>query len=152
MAAYTERIAIYKQREEINKIMMEMFSLLKEYTKGKAPDKVLVREEVVEQSEVLDSREDEGEDEDEIDKSTRWGKYTDRLMNMPKSRSIGYYLKHEINRKTIENLVNNHEYNDALLLTRLEKMDNEIYKSLPVGPMYDAILKKQLVKKKRKRR
>ncbi|GJX22310.1 hypothetical protein Tco_0226755 [Tanacetum coccineum] len=38
--------AIYKQREEINQIMTEMFSLLKEFTKGKSLEKVLVREEV----------------------------------------------------------------------------------------------------------
>ncbi|GJT23780.1 hypothetical protein Tco_0893717 [Tanacetum coccineum] len=38
--------AIYKQRDEINEIMTEMFSLLKEYTKGKSPEKVLVTEEV----------------------------------------------------------------------------------------------------------
>nr|GEV19924.1 hypothetical protein [Tanacetum cinerariifolium] len=38
--------AIYKQREESNERMFEMFSLLREYTKGKALEKVLVREEV----------------------------------------------------------------------------------------------------------
>ncbi|GJY08852.1 hypothetical protein Tco_0377037 [Tanacetum coccineum] len=38
--------AIFKQREEINERMTEMFSILKEYTKGKSPEKVLVREEV----------------------------------------------------------------------------------------------------------
>ncbi|GJU65678.1 zinc finger, CCHC-type containing protein [Tanacetum coccineum] len=51
MAAHTKRMerfedAIYKQREEINERMTEMFSLLKEYTKVKSPEKVLVREEV----------------------------------------------------------------------------------------------------------
>ncbi|GJW25489.1 hypothetical protein Tco_0039300 [Tanacetum coccineum] len=40
------REAIYKQREEINERMAEKFSLLKEYTKWKAPEKVFVREEV----------------------------------------------------------------------------------------------------------
>ncbi|GJW38980.1 hypothetical protein Tco_0064825 [Tanacetum coccineum] len=37
---------IYKQREEINERMAEMFSLLKEFTKGKSSKKVLVTEEV----------------------------------------------------------------------------------------------------------
>ncbi|GJY62740.1 hypothetical protein Tco_0464200 [Tanacetum coccineum] len=36
--------AIYKQMEEINERMTEFFSLLKECTKGKAQEKVLVRE------------------------------------------------------------------------------------------------------------
>nr|GEW68477.1 hypothetical protein [Tanacetum cinerariifolium] len=58
-----------------------------------------------------------------------------------------YYLKPEINKKTIEDLVDNHKYNDYLLATRLGKMDNETYKSLPVEPMYDAILKKKLARK-----
>nr|GFB36338.1 hypothetical protein [Tanacetum cinerariifolium] len=38
--------AIYKQREDINERMTNMFTLLKEYTKGKALEKVLVMEEV----------------------------------------------------------------------------------------------------------
>ncbi|GKD32298.1 hypothetical protein Tco_1247807, partial [Tanacetum coccineum] len=51
------------------------------------------------------------------------------------------------NEKTIEDLVDNHEYNDALLKTRLGKIDRKVYESLPIGPLYDAILKKKLVKK-----
>ncbi|GJX93511.1 hypothetical protein Tco_0348097 [Tanacetum coccineum] len=38
--------AIYKQREEINERMTEIFNLLKEYMKGKSPEKVLVKEEI----------------------------------------------------------------------------------------------------------
>ncbi|GKE36830.1 hypothetical protein Tco_1460235 [Tanacetum coccineum] len=50
MAAHTERMerfenAIFKQREEINDRMAKMFGLLKELTTGKAPEKVLIREE-----------------------------------------------------------------------------------------------------------
>ncbi|GJX76097.1 hypothetical protein Tco_0322908 [Tanacetum coccineum] len=37
--------AIFKQREEINDRMAEMFELLKELTNSKAPEKVLIREE-----------------------------------------------------------------------------------------------------------
>ncbi|GJT59672.1 hypothetical protein Tco_1003205 [Tanacetum coccineum] len=29
--------------------------------------------------------------------STKWGKYVDRLLKMPRSQPIGYYLKHKIN-------------------------------------------------------
>nr|GEV22070.1 hypothetical protein [Tanacetum cinerariifolium] len=51
MAAHTERIErfenpIFKQREEINDRMEEMFGLLKELTASRTPKKVLVREEV----------------------------------------------------------------------------------------------------------
>ncbi|GKE67735.1 hypothetical protein Tco_1521896 [Tanacetum coccineum] len=50
MAAHTERMewfeeAIFKQREEINDRMAEMFGLLKELTASRIPEKVLVREE-----------------------------------------------------------------------------------------------------------
>ncbi|GJV91701.1 MAK10-like protein [Tanacetum coccineum] len=50
MAAHTERIerfenAIFKQREEINGRMTEMFGLLKELTTSRTPKKVLIREE-----------------------------------------------------------------------------------------------------------
>ncbi|GJU36361.1 hypothetical protein Tco_1184715 [Tanacetum coccineum] len=38
--------AIFKQREEVNDRMAEMFGLLKELTTSKAPEKVLIREEV----------------------------------------------------------------------------------------------------------
>ncbi|GJR48146.1 hypothetical protein Tco_1139804 [Tanacetum coccineum] len=50
MAAHTERMkrfknAIFKQREEINDRMTEMFGILKELTTSRAPKKVLIREE-----------------------------------------------------------------------------------------------------------
>nr|GEX58955.1 hypothetical protein [Tanacetum cinerariifolium] len=165
--------------------MTEMFSLLKEYSKGKSPEKGLVGEEVskpvtkyvnaisfvriendedkecdkvidkkvtkqtkvAEKEKVVYDVKDSELDRSINEGSTRWGKYVDRLTQMPRSRPIGYYLKYEINKKTIEDLVDNHKYNDSLLTTHLGKMDNETYKSLPVGPMYDAILKKKLARK-----
>nr|GEV82823.1 hypothetical protein [Tanacetum cinerariifolium] len=50
MAAHTKRMkrfknAIFKQREEINDRMIEMFRLLKELTTNRAPKKVLIKEE-----------------------------------------------------------------------------------------------------------
>ncbi|GJU17957.1 hypothetical protein Tco_1145923 [Tanacetum coccineum] len=50
MAAHIRRIerfenTIFKQREEINDRMTEMFRLLKELTTSKTPEKVLIREE-----------------------------------------------------------------------------------------------------------
>ncbi|GJR90312.1 MAK10-like protein [Tanacetum coccineum] len=154
MVAHTERMeefekAVYRKREEINERMTKMFSLVKEYTNGRAPEKVLIQEEgrnlvtkyvnaislikkeneeveeydevvdieVVEQSEVLGDEEVEEYEEvnkNELDRNgddnpTRWGKYADKE----------YYLKHDINRKTIEDLVDNHEYNDALRKTQV---------------------------------
>ncbi|GKA36483.1 hypothetical protein Tco_0722974 [Tanacetum coccineum] len=190
MKAQTERMkrfeeAIYKQRDEINERMTEISNLLKELTKEKSPEKVLVREEVskpvakyinaislvrvesdkdresdeivdkdimepielVDKEEARDDKKDNESDGSENKNSTRWGKYADSLMEMPRSQPIGYYLKRKINEKTIEGLIDNHKYNDSLLATRLGKMDNETYNSVPVGPMYHAILKKKLAKK-----
>nr|GEV73544.1 hypothetical protein [Tanacetum cinerariifolium] len=167
VAAHTERMerfeeAIYKQREEINERMMEMFSLLKEFTKGKSLEKVLVREEVnkpvidksivepiepIKNEEAIDDVMSNESDRSMNKDLTMWGKYVDRLMEMPMSQPIRYYLKHGINEKTIEVLVDNHKYNDSLLATRLGKMDNKTCNSLPTGPMYNTILKKKLVKK-----
>ncbi|GKG35883.1 hypothetical protein Tco_0441037, partial [Tanacetum coccineum] len=50
MAAHTKRMerfenTIFKQREEINGRMTEMFGLLKKLTTSRTPEKVLIREE-----------------------------------------------------------------------------------------------------------
>nr|GEY37561.1 hypothetical protein [Tanacetum cinerariifolium]GEY49201.1 hypothetical protein [Tanacetum cinerariifolium] len=180
--------AIYKKKDKINERMTEMFSLLKEFTKGKSLEKGLVREEVnktvtkyvsaislvrmgnnkdkgddeevdksirepielIENKEAIDDVIDNESDKSMNKDSTRWGKYVNRLMEMPKSQLIGYYLKHEINEKIIEGLVDNHKYNDSLLATSLGKMDIETYNSLPAGPMYKTILKKKLAKNEKR--
>ncbi|GKE01573.1 hypothetical protein Tco_1389556, partial [Tanacetum coccineum] len=66
----------------------------------------------------------------------------EELAEMPRSQPMGYNLKHEINAKLIEGLIGKQRYNDSLLATRLGKMDYETYNSLPVGPIYNAILKR----------
>ncbi|GJS28290.1 reverse transcriptase domain-containing protein [Tanacetum coccineum] len=43
----------------------------------------------------------------------------EELVEMPRSRYIGYYIKHEINENLIEGLIDNQSYNDSLLETRL---------------------------------
>ncbi|GJR12966.1 retrovirus-related pol polyprotein from transposon TNT 1-94 [Tanacetum coccineum] len=86
MAAHTERMerfenAIFKQREEINDRMAEMFGLLKELTTSRAPKKVLIREEakspVTKNVNSLTKGEEERNDDndiatgDDIKKTTR---------------------------------------------------------------------------------
>ncbi|GJX28200.1 MAK10-like protein [Tanacetum coccineum] len=198
MAAHTERmekfkISIFKQREEINDRMAEMFGLLKELTTSRTLEKVLVREEarhpitkhvntislvkmekeksvennevvdknvvepseldVVEPIELVDRKEgmedgaDDESDESVKEELTKWETKEEVLVEMPRSQPIRYYLKHEINKKLIKGILGNHKYIDSLLPTRSGKMDYETYNSLPVGPMYNAILKKKLAKK-----
>ncbi|GKC44091.1 zinc finger, CCHC-type containing protein [Tanacetum coccineum] len=65
----------------------------------------------------------------------------------PNSQSIGYYLKHKINEKLVEGLIENQRFNDSLLATRVGKMKQNTYNLLPRGPVYEAILKKKITRK-----
>ncbi|GJZ76376.1 nucleotide-binding alpha-beta plait domain-containing protein, partial [Tanacetum coccineum] len=63
------------------------------------------------------------------------------------SHTVGYYLKHRINEKLIEGLVENEKFNDSVPATRVRKMKQKTYNLLPKGPMHDAILKKKITRK-----
>ncbi|GKA16546.1 hypothetical protein Tco_0696293, partial [Tanacetum coccineum] len=63
------------------------------------------------------------------------------------SQPFAYYLKHKINEKLIEGLVDNNRLNNSLLGTRVRKKKGKTYKVLSRGPIYDAILKKKITKK-----
>ncbi|GJU22103.1 hypothetical protein Tco_1155445 [Tanacetum coccineum] len=130
---------IFKQREEINDKMAEMFGLLKELTTSRASEKVLIREEAKSpvtknvNSISLARREEErnGDNDvatcDDIEKPVRteMGRPVNEAENgiknepirkaekeemtkAPSSQPIEYYLKHRINGKLIEGLVDNH--------------------------------------------
>ncbi|GKD52643.1 zinc finger, CCHC-type containing protein [Tanacetum coccineum] len=68
-------------------------------------------------------------------------------MEAPNSQPVGYFLKHRINEKLIEGLVENHRFNDSVLAARVGKMKRKTYILLPRGPVYEAILKKKITKK-----
>ncbi|GJX87483.1 hypothetical protein Tco_0339497 [Tanacetum coccineum] len=80
---------------------------------------------VAEKEKVVDDVEDNESDRSMNGDSTRWGKYVDRLTEMPRSRPIGYYLKHEINKETIEDLVEK--------LICLRKSKSQVYGYLMSG-------------------
>ncbi|GJX38820.1 zinc finger, CCHC-type containing protein [Tanacetum coccineum] len=136
MAAHTERMerfenAIFKHREEINDRMAEMFGLLKETPTQKGSEK-------------------KGEEErnDNDDMATDDGiNGTDTEMPASISQPLGYYLKHRINEKLIEGLINNHRYNDSLSGIRVGKVKGKTYNLLPMGPVYEEILRKKITKK-----
>ncbi|GJU00386.1 zinc finger, CCHC-type containing protein [Tanacetum coccineum] len=65
----------------------------------------------------------------------------------PSSQSVEYYLKHMINEKIIEGLVDNHRFNDSLSGARVGKRNGRIYNLLPRGTVYEAILKKKITRK-----
>ncbi|GJY00856.1 zinc finger, CCHC-type containing protein [Tanacetum coccineum] len=68
-------------------------------------------------------------------------------METPSSRHVEYYLKHKINEKLIEGLVDNNRFNDSLLGARAGKKKGKTYNVLLRGPVYEAILKKKITKK-----
>ncbi|GJZ57837.1 hypothetical protein Tco_0613331 [Tanacetum coccineum] len=54
---------------------------------------------LVDKEEAMDEKEDDEPNESMNKDSTRWRKYADILLEIPRSQLIGYYLKHEINKK-----------------------------------------------------
>ncbi|GJT84000.1 MAK10-like protein [Tanacetum coccineum] len=196
METHTERMkrfenAIFRQREEINDSMIEMFGLLKKLTTSRAPKKVLFREEArhpvtknvnsislirgEEEKNTNDKatsndsieRPDRSDEEvpiNEVEKENEAENGTknepikiakkeltqvkeEESVEAPGSQSVGYYLKHRINEKIIEGLVENHRFNDSLLAARVGKMKRKTYNLLSRGPVYKAILKKKITKK-----
>nr|GEU37251.1 hypothetical protein [Tanacetum cinerariifolium] len=71
----------------------------------------------------------------------------DEPVGVSSSHALGYYLKHRINKKIIEGLVENQRFNDSLSATRVGKMKRKTYDLLSRGPMHDAILKKKITRK-----
>ncbi|GJQ93073.1 MAK10-like protein [Tanacetum coccineum] len=65
----------------------------------------------------------------------------------PNSQPVEYYLKHRINDKLIEGLVDNHQFNDSLLGARVGKIKGRTYNLLPRRPVYEAILRKMITRK-----
>ncbi|GJV53363.1 zinc finger, CCHC-type containing protein [Tanacetum coccineum] len=63
------------------------------------------------------------------------------------SRPVEYYLKHMINEKLIEGLVNNNRFNDSLPRARVGTVKGKTYNVLPWGPIYEEIIKKKITKK-----
>ncbi|GJS11677.1 hypothetical protein Tco_0368473 [Tanacetum coccineum] len=123
MAAHTERMerfenAIFKQREEINDM------------------EVLVNE-----AETKNGAESEAKNK-LIKKPKK-----EEVVEAPSSRPVEYYLKHMINEKLIEGLVDNNRFNNSLLGARAGKKKGKTYNVLPREPVYEAILKKKITKK-----
>ncbi|GJT67614.1 ribonuclease H-like domain-containing protein [Tanacetum coccineum] len=133
MAAHTKRTerfknAIFRQREEINGRMTEMFGLLKELTTSRAPEK-----EEEEKNDIYDVA--TGNDSKETDRPnmevsvkearTKNGAKNEaknkpikksekeEVVEAPSSRPVEYYLKHRINEKLIEGLVDNNRFNNS---------------------------------------
>ncbi|GJW31891.1 hypothetical protein Tco_0051923 [Tanacetum coccineum] len=164
--------AIFKQREEINNRMTKMFRLLKELTTSRTPEKVLIKEEAKfpvtknvnsisltrgeeERSDKIDvatgndiekpTGTETGMQANEAEKKNEAGK--EEMTKVPSSQPVEYYLKHSINKKLIEGLIDNHRFNDSLSGARVGKLKGKTYNLSPRGPIYEANVRKKITRK-----
>ncbi|GJW34415.1 MAK10-like protein [Tanacetum coccineum] len=159
MAVHPERMkrfknAIFKQREEINDRLTKMFGLLKELTASQTPERAIgesiVEPRKSEEENPLKEVDEANEVDDKLAKSVKENitkNEEEEQTRVSSSHAVGYYLKHRINQKLIEGLIENHRFNDSLSATRVGKMKRKTYNLLPRGPVYEAILKKNITKK-----
>ncbi|GJX26991.1 MAK10-like protein [Tanacetum coccineum] len=143
--------AIFKQREEINDRMTEMFRLLKELTTSKAPKKVLIREGAKSPvTKNVNSISLIKEEEEENDKHNIAINDNDKETDGP---NIEVPVKEAETKNRAENGVENKpikklrmkKFNDSG--ARAGKVKGRTYNVSPRGPVYDTILKKKITKK-----
>ncbi|GJT51632.1 MAK10-like protein [Tanacetum coccineum] len=150
---------IFKQHEEINGRMTEMFGLLKELTTIITPKKVLIREEAkfpitknVNSISLARNEKEENNKTDETPDNTKMPIETE--MPVRKAEAINKAENGAGNEsiKTLENdeaveAPRNNKFNNSLSGTLVGKKMGNAYKVLPRGPFYDVILKKKITKK-----
>ncbi|GJV08497.1 zinc finger, CCHC-type containing protein [Tanacetum coccineum] len=71
----------------------------------------------------------------------------EEMTKAPNSQPVEYYLKHSINKKLIEGLVDNRRFNDSLSGARVRKLKGKTYNLSPRGHVYEAILRKKITRK-----
>ncbi|GJR42159.1 zinc finger, CCHC-type containing protein [Tanacetum coccineum] len=71
----------------------------------------------------------------------------EETVEAPSSQPVECYLKHRINKKLIEGLVDNTRFNDSLSGVCVGKIKGKTYNLSPRGHVYEAILKKKITKK-----
>nr|GEW74059.1 hypothetical protein [Tanacetum cinerariifolium] len=65
----------------------------------------------------------------------------------PSSQLVEDYMKHRINEKLIEGLIDKHRFNDSLSRARAKNIKRRTYNLLPRGPVYEAIFRKKITRK-----
>nr|GEV89706.1 hypothetical protein [Tanacetum cinerariifolium] len=74
---------------------------------------------LVDRKEGKEDRTDDESDENMKEELTKLETKAEVLVEIPRLKPIGYYLKHEINEKIIKDFKDNHKYKDSLLATCL---------------------------------
>ncbi|GKE38211.1 zinc finger, CCHC-type containing protein, partial [Tanacetum coccineum] len=85
------------------------------------------------------------EDEAESKLNRKAGK--EEATEAPSSQPVEYYLKHIINKKLIEGLVDNRRFNDSVKGAQVRKLKGKTYNLSPKGPVYKAIVRKKITRK-----
>ncbi|GJR28360.1 zinc finger, CCHC-type containing protein [Tanacetum coccineum] len=169
MEAHTERIerfenAILKQREEINDRMNKIEEAKSLIVKSVNSISLVKEEEgkndIYDVATSDDSKETDGPDmevsvkeaktkndaENEAKNKPIKKPKKEGVVDGPSYQPVEYYLKHRINEKLSEGLVDNNRFNDSLSRARAGKKKGKTYHVLPRGPVYEAILKKKITK------
>ncbi|GJX18559.1 zinc finger, CCHC-type containing protein [Tanacetum coccineum] len=89
----------------------------------------------------------EAEKEDKAKNEPNRKAVKEETTGAPSSQPVEYYLKHKINEKLIEGLVDNHRFNDSLSGARVGKIKGKTYNLSPRGPVYEVILRKKITRK-----
>ncbi|GJZ37197.1 zinc finger, CCHC-type containing protein [Tanacetum coccineum] len=129
--------------------MTKMFGLLKELTTSRTPKKVLIREEakfpITKNVNYISLARGEEERSDKTDVETgndiekpigtemrmqvkeaekKNEARKEEMTEVPSSQPVEYYLKHSINKKLIEGLVDNRRFNDSLSGARITRKED----------------------------
>ncbi|GKC32677.1 hypothetical protein Tco_1039971 [Tanacetum coccineum] len=130
MATHTERMerfenAIFKQREEINDKMAKMFELLKELTtreEERNNDNDVATGDNIKKPTRTETGMPVNEVENGVKNEPIRKSKKEEMTEAPSSQPVEYYLKHRINKKLINGLVDNHKFNDSLSGVRVGKI------------------------------
>nr|GEV48642.1 hypothetical protein [Tanacetum cinerariifolium] len=111
MAAHTKRIERLEEEKSIGKNEVDGENIV-EPNKSNATKTL---------EEVNENDEDENMTNNEPAKSAKekLTRIREELVEVPSSRPVGYYLKHKINEKLIDGLIDYQSFNDSLLATRV---------------------------------
>ena len=98
MATHVERLArfeeaVYKQKEEMQEKMNEVMRLMEEYANQKTPERMLLRKEsIIPTTRFVNSISIVHMDNEKVETPSE-----QTTEEPPKSQSLNYYLKHDIN-------------------------------------------------------
>nr|GEZ45236.1 hypothetical protein [Tanacetum cinerariifolium] len=86
--------------------------------------------------------------EDEAENEPKRKAEKEKTTKAPSSLPIEYYPKNRINKKLIKGILGNHKFNNSLPEARVIKITWNTYNISPRGPVYKAILRKKITRKK----